>query len=761
MITSLSLRRRILWLFFLNIIAIALIGVTLALHDLINKARHEIQDQTRALAIAMLPMLNNTLVIGDLATVEQTFDGLVKDMRIHRLALLDAKDRRPLIDVIDANNTFEHFIPHWFQKLFDIKLPPYEHSVQIGGVNYGIMLVEISTDPLAYEIWQSVIYLLNWVGVILIVGLVILRITLSKGLSPLINIAQIAERFGKGELSLRAPIINVPEIAATAKAFNQMADNISSLLEQIHRGEETNRQLAAIVEQSEEAMLTVDLNGCITSWNVGAEKLFGYSRANALGKPITFLLPPDHLSSELTDILRHHENELFTRRYEVKMLDFNGHLLDIAITATPLLNSKAEHIGEICIGWDITERKNIEKALLQAKEIAEAATKAKATFLAMMSHEIRTPMNGIMGMTRLALSTPLNEEQKDYLECVQSSADSLLVILNDILDLSKIEAGKLTLETTPLQLSHLIKGVTKLFSSPANSKGLELKAHLSPEIPSHLLGDPVRLRQILSNLLNNALKFTFQGYIAIGVSPHKATHDNCYGLHFSIIDTGIGISEDKLELIFAPFSQADSSTTRHFGGTGLGLTISSRLIALMNGKIWVESCLGKGSTFHFTVELEMLDEESLRSLQNQTNVAQEYQIPVLSNTDEKTYRILLVEDNIFNQKVATIVLKKMGYVVDVANDGLEAINTLETMDYDVVLMDMQMPNVDGLEATRRIRMQTSTAKNPQIPIIAMTANAMQSDKERCLQAGMNDFISKPINVDDLQAVLNKTLLSFA
>ena len=269
------------------------------------------------------------------------------------------------------------------------------------------------------------------------------------------------------------------------------------------------------------------------------------------------------------------------------------------------------------------------------------------------------------------------------------------------------------------------------------------------------------MRQILSNLLNNALKFTFQGYIAIGVSPHKATHDNCYGLHFSIIDTGIGISEDKLELIFAPFSQADSSTTRHFGGTGLGLTISSRLIALMNGKIWVESCLGKGSTFHFTVELEMLDEESLRSLQNQTNVAQEYQIPVLSNTDEKTYRILLVEDNIFNQKVATIVLKKMGYVVDVANDGLEAINTLETMDYDVVLMDMQMPNVDGLEATRRIRMQTSTAKNPQIPIIAMTANAMQSDKERCLQAGMNDFISKPINVDDLQAVLNKTLLSFA
>ncbi|MEY3218907.1 MAG: hypothetical protein RIT27_264 [Pseudomonadota bacterium] len=758
MLTSFSLRQRILGLFLLSIIAIALIGVTLALRDLVRKARTEIQEQTRALTVAMLPMLNNTLVIGDLATVEQTFEGLVKDMRIQRLMLLDANDRRPLIDVIEKRNTPHYFTPHWFQSLFNMKIPPYEHTIQIGGVNYGIMLVEISTDPLAHEIWQSVIYLLMWVGIILVMGLVVLSITLTKGLNPLIQLAHIAERFGHGELFLRAPIINIPEIDATTKAFNQMADNIFSLLEQIRRSEETNRQLAAIVEQSEEAMLTVDIDGYITSWNLGAEKLYGYSQKDALGKHITFLLPLDHLPSELTDILRHHKNELFTRRYEVQMLDFNGHLLDIAMTATPLLNSREEHIGEICVGRDITERKNFEKMLLQAKETAEAATRAKATFLAMMSHEIRTPMNGIIGMTRLALSTPLNDEQKDYLECVQSSADSLLIILNDILDLSKIDAGKLTLETTPLQVNELIKGITKLFTSPANSKELELKTSISPEIPSHLLGDPVRLRQIVSNLLNNALKFTSQGYIAIHVSPCRAKRDNYFGLHFSIIDTGIGISEDKLELIFAPFSQADSSTTRHFGGTGLGLTISSRLIDLMNGRIWVESCLGKGSTFHFTIELEMLDDESLQSLQNQKNETQFYQISAVSN-DQKTYRILLVEDNIFNQKVATILLKKMGYVVEVANDGLEAINALETKDYDVVLMDMQMPNIDGLEATQRIRAKNSSVRNPQIPIIAMTANAMQGDKERCLQSGMNDYISKPINVDDLQAILRKTLAS--
>jgi PAS domain S-box-containing protein len=760
---SLSLRKRILWLFILSTIAISLISITLILHDVIRKAREEIQDQTRALAVAMLPMLNNTLVIGDLATVQQTFEGLVRDARIQRLALLDSKDRHPLIDIVDAiDSNPDNKAPQWFQSLFNIKVPPHEHRIQIGGVDYGVMLVEISTETLVHEIWHSLLYLLTLGGIALIVGLILLSAILSRGLAPLFKLAQMAERFGAGEFSQRAPTVDVPEIAVTAQAFNNMADNISSLLERVQRSEETNRQLASIVEQSEEAMLTVDLNGCVTSWNLGAEKLYGYARKDALGKPITFLLPPNCSPSELTNLLQHNKHHLRTRRYEIKMLDFYGRLLDIAMTATPLLNSKEEHIGEICIGRDITERKQFEHDLLQAKETAESAMRAKAAFLAMMSHEIRTPMNGIIGMTRLTLATHLDEEQRDYLECVQSSADSLLIILNDILDLSKIEAGKLSLEITPLSINTLIRDITKLFAAPANSKEIILKANIAPDIPSHLLGDPVRLRQIISNLLNNALKFTYQGSIAIDVTPNEINRENYYGLHFSIRDTGIGIPEDKLELIFAPFSQADSSTTRHFGGTGLGLTISSRLIELMNGKIWVESTVGVGSIFHFTVELELLDQESLISLQNQEQISQEiekkYQIKS-SIEENKTYHILLVEDNIFNQKVASILLKKMGYQVSVANDGLEAIKSLKSYNYDIVLMDMQMPNLDGLEATRQIRAANSQVKNPLIPIVAMTANAMQGDRESCLQAGMNDYVSKPINVDDLQAVLKKTLAS--
>lgn len=760
MMKSLSLRKRILWLFILSTIAISLIGITLALRDLVQNARQDIQEQTRTLATVMLPMLNNTLVVGDLATVEQTFENLVRNVHIQRLALIDSKDRRPLVNSVSTKNNLSSQVPIWFQHLLNVNIPPYEKTIQIGGIDYGTILIEISSNTLIYEIWQSVVYLLTWGIVALVIGLTILSAILSRGLAPLIKLAQMAERFGAGELSQRAPAIDVPEISVTAQAFNKMADNISSLLERVQRSEETNRQLAAIVEQSEEAMLTVDLNGNITSWNLGAEKLYGYARQIALGNSITFLLPPHHSPTELINILQHDEDKLYTRRYEIQMLDFNGHVLDIAMTTTPLLNTQGKHSGEICIGRDITERKRFEQALLQAKEAAETAMRAKATFLAMMSHEIRTPMNGIIGMTRLTLATHLDEEQRDYLECVQSSADSLLIILNDILDLSKIEAGKLTLDISPFAIKNLIKDIIKLFTAPAYSKAITLKNSIESHIPSHLLGDSVRLRQIISNLLNNALKFTSQGYVAIEVTPHKINKENYYGLHFCISDTGIGIPEDKLEIIFAPFSQADSSTTRHFGGTGLGLTISSRLIELMNGQIWVESIVGKGSSFHFIVELETLDQESLISLQNQEKISQEienkYQIKT-SVDKNKIYQILLVEDNIFNQKVASILLKKMGYQVSIANDGLEAIKSLELNDYDVVLMDMQMPNLDGLEATRRIRTATSQVRNPLIPIVAMTANAMQGDRESCLEAGMDDYISKPINVDDLQAVLKKTL----
>ena len=505
--------------------------------------------------------------------------------------------------------------------------------------------------------------------------------------------------------------------------------------------EERLRQLGTAVEHAPAAIVVTDDRGVIEYVNPRFSQTSGYSAGYAIGRKLDFThareLPRETSQAVWAAIAagRDWHGELVIRRED-------GETCWEVASISPILSGRGKASHYVLIKEDITGRKKMERELAQAKETAEAATRAKGEFLANMSHEIRTPMNAIMGFTHLAGGTDLSARQRDYVEKIGASAQSLLGIINDILDFSKIEADKLAMEAIPFDLNEVLNNVTTLVGIRAAEKSLKLLLAVDPDLPGMLVGDPLRLGQILTNLSNNAVKFTDAGEVTIAVRLVDESADQIR-LRFEVRDTGIGMTEDQRARVFESFSQADTSTTRRYGGTGLGLAISRRLVDMMGGRIGVDSEPGRGSSFHFTLAFGRA----------QGPVPERGPKPVAPSVGlARGVRILLVEDNVINQQVAREILEGAGVSVIIAGNGREALEALEQGRFDGVLMDVQMPEMDGIEATRALR---RADRFDDLPVIAMTANAMAGDRERCLEAGMNDYVSKPIDPNELFRVLER------
>ena len=520
---------------------------------------------------------------------------------------------------------------------------------------------------------------------------------------------------------------------------------------------ESELRFRTMVEMAPDAIFIVNQTGAFIEVNAAACKQLGYTREQLLSLHVSDILPVS-LVAKASWRLKTLENA--DSSYESVHVRSDGTQVPVELNIRKImLNGNPAMLG---IARDITERKQVEMVLRGAKEAAEAATKVKSEFLANMSHEIRTPLNGIIGMIGLLLDMDLNAEQYEYAQIASFSGEILLSLINYILDFSKIEARKLELETLDFDLRSTLKDTVDLLAIGAHEKGLELVCLVEPAVPLLLRGDPGRLRQILINLGGNAVKFTGKGKIVIRVSM-EGEDEQIVTIRFAVSDTGIGIPANRLDSLFSPFTQVDSSKTRKYGGTGLGLAISKQLAESMGGKIGLESKEGIGSTFWFTAAFEKQPagsgsaKEKFARIEGEVAMEHSAGEPAISGKGNCKMRILVAEDNPVNQKVAQAMLKKMGLRTDVVANGQEAINALQVIPYDLVLMDCQMPEMGGFEATRVIRQEGSKALNPSIPIIAMTAATMQGDREKCIQAGMNDFIAKPVQKRELAEMLAKWL----
>jgi signal transduction histidine kinase/CheY-like chemotaxis protein len=396
------------------------------------------------------------------------------------------------------------------------------------------------------------------------------------------------------------------------------------------------------------------------------------------------------------------------------------------------------------------QKQEIEKLLQSAQQ----ASRLKGEFLANVSHEIRTPMNGILGMTSLALQTPLSADQREYLEIARNSGESLLTLLNDILDFSKIEANRMDIESVPFMLHTCVQESLQTFASQAHDKGLGLESDIDPIIPQSLIGDPTRLRQVLLNLISNSVKFTQQGKVTLR-ARRESIEEAFTVVEFQVQDTGPGVPADKQSLIFEAFRQADGSTTRRFGGTGLGLAISSRLVQMMGGRIWVDSVPGQGSTFCFTARFQL---PAARELSPESGADGIRKLASAVEGRFRPLRILVAEDNVVNQKLVVRLLEKQGHEVEVAVDGSQALSLVSHKHYDLILMDVQMPEIDGLEATRQIRLNEAETGR-RTPILMLTASAMAGDREKCLEAGADGYLPKPVSLERLTAAIDEIAIT--
>jgi PAS domain S-box-containing protein len=503
----------------------------------------------------------------------------------------------------------------------------------------------------------------------------------------------------------------------------------------------------SLIESNIDAIMTTDPSGIITDVNKQMEALTGCTRDELIGAPFkSYFTDPERAEAGIKLVL----SEKKLTDYELTACARDGKQTVVSYNATTFYDRDRTLQGVFAAARDVTERKRVEAELQQAKAVAESASQTKSDFLASMSHEIRTPMNAIIGIADLLAKTPLSPEQSNYVQIFRRAGDNLLNLVNDILDLSKVEASQLELERTGFSLNDLLEKVREMVAVRAHEKGLALVCEIAPEVPTDLVGDPTRLRQVLLNLLGNAIKFTESGEVALRVTA-DANALVRGTLRFTISDTGIGIPGEKLGAVFERFTQADSSTTRRYGGSGLGLTISKRLVELMGGRIGVESSVGKGSVFSFAVPLEIWAGVARR-------------VPIAVGMGPETplaaLHILLVEDSPDNRTITLAYLRDTPYRVEIAENGAVAYERFTAGHYDLVLMDRQMPVMDGLTATRAIREWERANHRPPTPIVALTASALKGDQEQCMAAGCTAYLTKPIKQEVLlQAIKEHSIVA--
>jgi len=516
----------------------------------------------------------------------------------------------------------------------------------------------------------------------------------------------------------------------------------------------SEERLRLFFENSPDAIFIETEDGMVVDVNTQACRLHKMEKDELVGKHISAIVPSDQAVTVEQNFGKWFTGEL--QRCESESLASDGTIVPVELIGTPL-EVNGRKVVQIN-ARNITLRKQAEEEMrrakelaeearemaMQAKEMAEAANLAKSEFLANMSHEIRTPLNGIVGMAQLLTDTEMTEEQDSCAETILQSTNGLLNIINHVLDISKIEAGEMDVRSHPIDLHQLCNTICQLFAAQAEKDGLEFSCYCSDDVPVCLTGDEGLIEQILVNLASNALKFTHKGSVTINVECHKKDEEGAE-IYFQVIDTGIGISKELQEHIFDKFTQVDGSSKRLYGGTGLGLAICRHLVELMGGTIGVISSVGTGSTFYFTLSLKLCKE----GFPVQTN---QHEPSALTKVREGI-RVLLVEDNVVNQKVAKAMLRKSGCIVDGVENGQDALHQLQKEDYDIAFMDCQMPIMDGFEATRRIRQLEEPYCST--PIVAITAHAMKEDREKCLQSGMNDYLSKPVSREYLTAIINK------
>lgn len=523
------------------------------------------------------------------------------------------------------------------------------------------------------------------------------------------------------------------------------------ITEEKRKNEEISK-LSLVAKNTDNGVLIANSEGVVEWVNEGFTKITGYTLEEIIGKTPSSLLFGPNTNMDTVEFAR--KRQQAQEPFYIEVLNYNkaGKPFWVSILNTPVKDNnelKGKHIEIIT---DITEKKKTEFQMIKAKDEAERSAKVKEQFLANMSHEIRTPMNSIIGFTELLMQSNLSSDQQDNVNAIRQAGENLTVIINDILDFSKIEAGKLNIENSIFSLDDVIKSLKSLFVRRAEQNNIKLIFTIDPKIPNVLLGDSVRLNQVLINLLNNALKFTAKGWIEISAQLKSTSENKCI-VKFKVEDTGIGIPKDKLDMVFQSFTQASSDTTRKYGGTGLGLTIVDQLVKLMGGTLKLKSNEGTGTLFSFTLDFEIGDEENLHLVNK-----------VIESSEDKSLegmKILLCEDNEMNQRlVEKIILKQWHADLDIAQNGRKGFEMFKDKDYDIILMDVQMPEMDGFETTRRIRKYKDKAKS-QIPIMAMTADALLEERKKCFEAGMNDYLSKPFKQGELLskilALTNKTV----